>query len=179
MSVLHARVMTLAYPLSRSRWPFFALLASLVMLGAAHAFETFGNMFPCELCLRQRDVYWAAAAMAATGLVLSHVQPGGRFLMALNVLLGMVFVTGAIVAGYHAAVELGIFETGCAAGGPVDISKISMDDLNKPMAVGNCGEVPWSMLGISMAGWNALISTGLAALSFYAARGPQMRGRLA
>ena len=149
------------------------------MLGAAHAFERFGNMFPCELCLRQRDVYWAAVAMAITGLVLWRMKPQRRFLVALNVLLGMVFLTGTIVAAYHAAVEWGFFETGCAAGGPVDISKISMEDLDKPMAVGNCGEVPWSMLGISMAGWNALISAGLAGLSFYAARGTQMQGRFA
>ena len=136
-------------------------------------------MFPCELCLRQRDVYWAAAAMAITGLVLWRVKPQRRFLVALNVLLGMVFLTGTIVAGYHVAVEFGFIETGCASGGPVDISKISMDDLDKPMAVGNCGEVPWSMLGISMAGWNALISAGLAVLSFYAARSSQVQGHLA
>ena len=171
--------MILEYPLSKSRWPIFALAASLAMLAAAHAFETFGNMFPCELCLRQRDVYWAAVAMALTGLVLWRLKPQRRFLVALNVLLGMVFLTGTIVAGYHVAVEWGIFETGCAAGGPVDVSKISMEDLNAPMVVGNCGEVPWSMLGISMAGWNALISAGLAGLSFYAARGNRMQGRFA
>ena len=179
ISVLHARDMTLANLLSRSLWPVLALMASLAMLGAAHAFQQFGNMFPCELCLRQRDVYWAAAAMALTGLVLARIQPRQRFLVALNVLLGMVFVTGTIVAGYHVAVEWGFIEAGCSAAGGVDVTNLDMGDLDKPMVVGNCGEVPWSMLGISMAGWNALISAGLAICSFYAARGAQAQESLA
>lgn len=146
------------------------------MLGAAHAFETFGQMFPCELCLRQREVYWAAASMALTGLALWRFRPAKRFLVALNVLVGMVFVTGAIVAAYHVAVEWGWIQTGCS-GKPVDPSEIDLSNLNKPMAVGNCGEVPWSLLGISMAGWNALISITLAAISFYSARITQISGR--
>ena len=166
-------------PLQGWRWPAYALFASLAMLAAAHAFEEFGNMFPCELCLRQRDVYWAAVAMIVTGLALWRLKPGRRFLIALNVLLGMVFITGAIVAGYHVFVEWGLIETGCSGGGPVDVMNMDMGNLSKPMAVGNCGEVPWSMLGISMAGWNALISAGLAGVSFFAARATQMQARFA
>ena len=158
------------------RWPVFALGVSLAMLGAAHAFETFGNMFPCELCLRQREVYWAAVSMIATGLILSRLRTGRRFMVALNVLIGMVFITSAIVAAYHVAVEFGWIQSGCS-GKPIDPSEIDLSNLNKPMAVGNCGEVPWSMLGISMAGWNALISIGLAVTSFYAARLTQIQGR--
>ena len=36
------------------------------MLATAHAFERFAYLAPCQLCLRQREVYWAAVAMAAT-----------------------------------------------------------------------------------------------------------------
>ena len=46
------------------RWRLCALLASAAMLATAHAFETFGGLAPCQLCLRQREVYWAAAAVA-------------------------------------------------------------------------------------------------------------------
>lgn len=163
-------------PLKDWRWPILAGIASLAMVAAAHAFQEFGQMYPCDLCLRQREVYWAALAMAGTGLALWRIKPGRRFLIALNVLLGMVFVTGAIVAAYHVAVEWGFIITGCG-GAPVDITNIDMGSLDQPMAVGNCSEVPWSMLGISMAGWNALISLGLAVLSFYAARLTQLQGR--
>jgi len=46
-------------------WTAFALAASLGMLGAAHAFERFGGLAPCNLCLKQREAYWAAVAVAA------------------------------------------------------------------------------------------------------------------
>jgi len=161
------------------RWPVFALFASFVMLGGAHAFEQFAKLLPCELCLRQREVYWAAVAMAITGLVLWQLRPARRFLVALNVLIGMVFVTGAIVAFYHAGVELKWWQgpAGCSGGAPVDPSSIDLSKLNTPMATGSCSDIPWSMLGISMAGWNGLISAGLACLSFYAARITQIQGR--
>ena len=54
------------------RWRFFALLASATMLAAAHAFQTFGGLAPCELCLKQRAVYWVAGAIAAARERLPH-----------------------------------------------------------------------------------------------------------
>jgi disulfide bond formation protein DsbB len=42
------------------------------MLGAAHAFETFGGLAPCLLCLKQREVYWTAATVAVIAIVLSR-----------------------------------------------------------------------------------------------------------
>ena len=59
----------MAEPLSlRTAWPVLAALASAAMLAAAHAFETFGGYAPCMLCLRQREVYWAAYEGAPGGL---------------------------------------------------------------------------------------------------------------
>ena len=58
------------------RWRFFALLASAAMLATAHAFQTFGSLAPCELCLKQRTVYWVAAAIADPSLKLAHTPQG-------------------------------------------------------------------------------------------------------
>ena len=51
------------------------MLASAAMLATAHAFQTFGHLAPCTLCLKQREVYWVvlticlfAAACAAHAL---------------------------------------------------------------------------------------------------------------
>jgi len=160
-------------PLNSWRWPVLALVASLAMLGTAHGFERFAYMLPCELCLRQREVYWAVVAMAVTGLVLWKIRPARRFMTALNVMLGLVFVTGAVVAAYHAGVEWKWWQgpLGCS-GGPMDpnaIVDIDLGNLDKPMGTVSCDEAPWHLLGLSMAGWNALISAGLAAISFVAA----------
>jgi disulfide bond formation protein DsbB len=115
------RGMTRLSPLlSGWRWPVFALAASALMLAAAHAFEQFGNLAPCPLCLRQREVYWALIAMTLTGLGIWRLVPKRRFLVALNVLIGLVFVTGVVVAAYHAGVEWQIFPppTGCSRPSP-------------------------------------------------------------
>ena len=53
------------YRLMTRWWTAFALAASLAMLGAAHAFERFAGLAPCNLCLKQREVYWGAVAVAA------------------------------------------------------------------------------------------------------------------
>ncbi|MEL7130348.1 MAG: disulfide bond formation protein B [Pseudomonadota bacterium] len=160
-----------AQSLAGPSWPLYAILASLAMLTGAHMFEVFGKMAPCALCLRQRDVYWAATGMAVAGLILWQRQPSGRYLVALNVMLGLVFLTGAIVAAYHMGVEWKWWAgpAGCSGSGNVDLEGIDLlAALDRKLATVSCSEAPWRMLGISMAGYNAAISAGLAILSFVA-----------
>jgi disulfide bond formation protein DsbB len=157
------------------RWPVGATLVSLAMLATAHAVEHFAQLAPCPLCLRQRDVYWALAAMGIVGLVLWRLRPTRRFLTALNIMIGLVFVTGAIVAAFHTGVEYGWWEApaGCAAGEAVSTDDILRGDLletmDTPTATVSCTTAVWHLFGLSMAGWNALVSAGLAAISFLAA----------
>ncbi|MEO1472565.1 MAG: disulfide bond formation protein B [Pseudomonadota bacterium] len=155
--------------LSRTVWPIAAALASLAMLGAAHAFERFAFLAPCPLCLRQREVYWAVIAMVVTGLILAQLRTTPRFLNALNALIGLAFFAGAMVAGYHAGVEWGLLPApaGCEGGGAVDLLSDDLG-LGERIATESCKDAPWHFLGLSMAVWNALISLGLAALSVMA-----------
>ena len=157
-------------------WPVAAVIVSALMLAAAHGFETFGKLYPCPLCLRQREVYWALIAMTLTGLVLWKVRPTRRFLVALNVLIGLVFGVGMVVAFYHSGVEWKIFPppAGCAAEGNVDL--MDMGSLDQPITVHACTDAPFYFLGLSMAGWNGVVSAILAVLSFIAA-GATFRGR--
>lgn len=151
------------------RWPAFAILASAAMLAAAHIFESVFGMFPCPLCLRQREVYWALIAMTVTGLTWWRFVPKWRFLVALNVLIGLVFVVGVVVAFYHSGVEWKIFPppAGCSAGAGVD--PFAMGDLDQTFVLPACNEAPFYFLGLSMAGWNGVISAVLAGISFSAA----------
>ena len=153
------------------RWPALALAASLAMLAAAHAFERFAFLAPCPLCLRQREVYWAVVAMTVTALILWQFRQNRRFMMAFDVMLGLVFLTGAIVAGFHAGVEWKFWPApeGCT-GESIDINAIDFSKLDERQAVVSCSEAPWSLLGLSMAGWNAIISLGLSLVSFRAAQ---------
>ena len=159
--------------LSGWRWPALAILASLGMLGAAHLFERVFLLDPCPLCLKQREVYWAVAAMALTGLGLSSMRPTRRFLPALNILIALVFLVGAVVALYHVGVENGWLTapSGCAAGASREEIISAPINLDAPVATASCTDVAWQFLGLSMAAWNAIVSVGLAGLSLLAARG--------
>ena len=140
------------------------------MLAAAHVFERVFMFAPCPLCLRQREVYWAIAAMATTALLLWQIRQNRRFILSVNVMLGLVFLTGAVVAGYHAGVEWGLLPapSGCAAGA-VDVEGVNFDNLNAAQATESCTEAPFYIAGLSMAGWNAVASIALSAISFRAA----------
>ena len=109
------------------RWRFFALLSSGAMLAAAHAFQTFGGLAPCELCLKQRTVYWVAAAIAAVAMVIVRMPGGPRWRAATCWLLALVFLASVGVAGYHAGVEWKFWPgpQSCSGGGTLSANKIS------------------------------------------------------
>lgn len=150
------------------RWRLTAFLASAGMLAIAHAFQTFGGLAPCLLCLRQREVYWVALAIALAGMLITRMQGGGRWRGPFALLLGLVFLAGAGVAAYHAGAEWKFWPgpTACAAtAGPLTADSMSAILQGETLEIPRCDEAPWVFLGLSMAGWNVLISLGLAALS--------------
>lgn len=155
-------------------WLVTAGLASAGMLGAAHAFETFGGLLPCHLCFVQRDVYWVAASVAALGLVLTSRRVDWAKRTA-TILLALIFLTGAGIAAYHAGVEWKWWPgpSSCSGGGAVNAGDISRFLAGDKARAPQCDQAAWVWLGLSMAGWNCLISLGLAGLSGLAVR----RGR--
>lgn len=155
-------------------WPAIALSVSAAMLAAAHAFERFGGFAPCLLCLKQREVYWVAGfvALLGIGLLRAPRAKGLRPWLALG--LAVVFLFGASLAAFHAGVEWKWWPGPAAcsgAGGSVsslDMSGLLDGTLKvRPPA---CDKAAWRLLGLSMAGWNALASLGFAALGILAWR---------
>lgn len=153
-------------------WRLCALAASAAMLAIAHAFETFGGFAPCTLCLRQREVYWIAGALALASMVLVRAPGGPRWREATCWLLGLVFLVGAGIAVYHAGAEWKFWPgpAACASvGGGVNARAMAELLGGAKIRPPACDEAPWVFLGLSMAGWNALISLALAGLSAAAA----------
>ena len=151
-------------------WIAVALLASAAMLGAAHAFETFGGLSPCELCLKEREVYWVAMAAAAAGLALEFTPVKARRWVCAA--LALIFLFGAGLATYPAGAEWKFWPgPASCSGGAMHASAADMARLlsGKAMHAPSCDAAAWIFLGISMAGWNALISLGLAVSSAVAA----------
>jgi disulfide bond formation protein DsbB len=149
------------------RWRFFALMASGFMLATAHAFQTFGGMAPCELCLKQRTVYWVALAIAAVAMVVVRMPGGPRLREASCWLLALVFLTSVGVAGYHAGVEWKYWPgpASCSGGGTVSVAALKdlLNGVGQKMPA--CDKPAWVFAGLSMAGWNTVASLILVALS--------------
>jgi len=166
------------YRLLTRWWTAFALAASLALLGAAHAFERFGGLAPCNLCLKQREVYWGAVAIALTATLWHLVSRGSRGTPRIAAfLLAVVFATGAITAVFHMGGEMKWWElpATCSGGGDVNLEGLAAlalgtGPIEKPVF---CDAVTWRFLGLSMAGWNALISAALAVFSLLAAKRPK------
>ncbi|MCM8557698.1 disulfide bond formation protein B [Sphingomicrobium sediminis] len=131
-----------------------ALLVPALLLGGAIGSQIFGGLTPCEMCIWQRWPHGAAILLALGGYLLK----GQRRLMVMLAALAIA-VSGGIGV-YHAGVELDIFEglTSCASTTAGGLDTI----MGAPIV--RCDAVQWEFLGISMAGWNAIISLGAAAL---------------
>lgn len=156
-------------------WPWAAIAASVLMLATAHAFQHFGNLPPCALCLRQREVYWGAITIGVIGLAAARFAPRLHIPRATAALLAVAFLAGAGVAFYHAGAEYkfwpGPASCQAAVTGTVDVP-MDGDLLGSVQILPRCDEAPWSMFGISMAGYNGLISLILAAVSLTLAFAP-------
>ena len=134
-----------------------ALLVPAGLLGGALFSQYVGGLYPCEMCYWQRWPH-GAAILLALGAIATRANVSRSRVLVLVAALA-VAVSGAIGV-YHAGVELGYWEgiTLCTASG----AKSLQDILSTPLV--RCDQVQWDFLGVSMAGWNAIISLGGAAL---------------
>lgn len=168
---MNVRVFSL---LIMARWPLIALAASAFMLSAAHVFETVWKLPPCALCLHQREAYWAAGSIALIAAIAERFRDDVLSQRAFALLLTCAFGAGAVIGGFHFGVEYKWWPglAACAGGGNYDTSADLLGALSKSMDVPACDKVAWSLLGVSMAGWNTLISLGLMGVSFTRALTP-------
>ena len=86
-----------------------------------------------------------------------------------------IFLAGAITATFHAGGEQGWWAlpaTCLGVTGPIDTTNI-LAQLEVGHSGPSCADIPWSWLGLSMAGWNAVISAMLAGFSLAAAARPR------
>ena len=127
-----------------------AFVIPVTLLAGALGSQYLGGLHPCEMCYWQRWPHGAAILLAAAAFAL---PARARTLTALAALA--IAISGAIGV-YHAGVEMGWWQglTTCTAGGA-----LSLDQLMKVPLI-RCDQIQWSMFGVSMAGWNAIISLG-------------------
>jgi disulfide bond formation protein DsbB len=139
-----------------------ALLLPMALLGGALSSQYLGGLVPCEMCYWQRWPH--AAAILLAGLAFTAPPPSQRSRTLVLLAAAAIAISGAIGV-YHAGVELGIFEglTTCTSMASGATNAELLNSIMKAPLV-RCDQVQFAFLGISMAGWNAILSLGGAAV---------------
>jgi disulfide bond formation protein DsbB len=133
----------------------------LTILIGAWIFE-YAGYAPCELCLMQRWAYYVGIPMAA---FLGLANP--RWITPGLIALGLILTANAVFGVFHAGVEWKFWDgpSTCSGGGALSDG---LPNLMKPGVM--CNEPALRILGLSLAGWNAIICGALAVLAFRATR---------
>lgn len=158
-----------------ARLSLFLCLVSAAALGSAFYLQHVEGLAPCILCIWQRWPYAAGGALALLAFLLirQHGRARGPDLWAATPLLlsALAFAVGAGIAAFHVGVEQtwwdGLAE--CSGAGDADtVEGLKAQLLGAPVV--RCDEVAWDLYGISLAGYNLLLSLVLAVVSWIGAR---------
>ena len=140
-----------------------ALLLPAALLAGAYGSQYWGGLYPCEMCWWQRYAHMAALVPAALAFTAPAESSRSRNL---TLLAALGIAISGVIGVYHAGVEAKIFEgfTTCTSlvkpgGSTADLLK---QITHAPLI--RCDQVQYRFLGISLAGWNAILSLGGAAL---------------
>jgi disulfide bond formation protein DsbB len=151
---------------ARAAGPLIAFI-SLSALAGAYFFQYVVGLAPCPLCLYQRIPH---AILVALGLAILALSRKPKLAAGAIFLASLIYLASASVAFYHAGVEQhwwASFLEACTA--QIDSKSDNLlQQIEQTRAV-RCDSVPWQMFGVSMAGYNAILSLIMALYAFVAA----------
>ena len=144
----------MAPAIRQAQW--LALAVPAALLGGAYVSQYVFGLFPCEMCWWQRYPHFVALALALLAL---FAPPRGLWLA----LAALAILVSGLIGAFHAGVEYGWWQgltacTNAIEGGGLDAI------MNAPLV--RCDQAPWTLFGISLAGFNFLVSTGTAMVIF-------------
>ena len=153
------------------------LVIAAATIAGAWFFQLVLEILPCPMCLEQRYAYYFTIPFAVlVALAAAKGAPRSMVLAGLAV-LALVALGNAVFGGYHAGVEWGFWPgpTDCTGSG-FDPGKAGslLENLDKVKVI-RCDEVQFRFLGISLAGYNALISLLMAAIAGWGITGATKR----
>lgn len=140
-----------------------ALAALATAWTAQHGFD----LYPCELCLYQRLPYIGIVSLSALTLI-PAVDPKARQLA--SFICGLLFLATASTALFHIGVEQEWWQSTCA---PTGGQSFSIDDIRSALlqpGLPACNDIQFTLLGLSMAGYNMFAGLIFAAACLWAAR---------
>ncbi len=145
-----------------SRVALLILAAACAVLGGAFYFQYGVGILPCKLCLQERYAYYAAVPLGLLAIFLP-----GRFARLLLAILALAFLGNALLGAYHAGVEWHFWAgpDDCSGGTAIPTNAGSLLSQLETAKVISCSEAGWRFAGISLAGWNTMISLILASMA--------------
>jgi disulfide bond formation protein DsbB len=138
------------------------LIATAVIL-AALAFEHVGGYTPCPLCLQQRYAYYLGIPALAAALALlrfAHTKAAGAAVLAA---VALAFLVNAGLGIYQAGAEWKFWDPPATCASPTELPTFDLKTMQLDRVPATCGVASWRFLGLSFAGWNAVLSAGLSA----------------
>jgi disulfide bond formation protein DsbB len=155
------------------------LVAAAALIAAGGAATLLGAYFfqyvlglpPCPLCLEQRIAYYVSVPLA---IVLGFAAAKGAPrppLMAGFAVIALAMVYNAGLGLYHAGVEWKWWPGPRECTGEIGNLGAGGDLLGQLQSISlvRCDEAAWRFLGLSLAGYNVLISLALAAVAAWGA----------
>jgi disulfide bond formation protein DsbB len=153
-----------------SKLGLLAALGSGALLGGAYYFQYVMGLSPCEMCYWQRYPHMVAIVVGLLALA-SFAWPRLALVFMLTAITALIVTAG--IGVFHAGVEYHWWAGPQACSGTVPTG-LSPEELKKYLfgaKMVRCDQTAWSMAGVSMAGWNAILSGALAILLAWATAG--------
>ncbi|MEO1045957.1 MAG: disulfide bond formation protein B [Pseudomonadota bacterium] len=134
-----------------------------LITGALISQYVFG-LYPCEMCIWQRWPHYGAILLAGVSLLVSSRDIAKLF----TALAGLAILGSGLIGGFHAGVEYGWWEgiTACSTGFEQGLDADQIMDAILDAPIIRCDAAPWDFYGISLAGFNFLLSLGAAIAIF-------------
>ncbi len=147
------------------------LIVGFATIGGAWAFQIYGDLVPCPLCYIGRWQYYAGLPLALLALLLA--ARNADLASILLILVALAFAAGAVFSAWHAGIEWKFWPgpDTCASGSGSPSTAGGLLSQMRTTRVVPCDEAAWRLFGISLAGYNAIISTGIAGLALRARKG--------
>jgi len=147
-----------------------AVVGAATILGAYY-FEYVLHYQPCPLCLDQRIPYYVGIPLALIVALAAKFAAPRPLVIAGFAALALAMAVGAALAAYHAGVEWHFWAGPQECSGDPNFGRAGsvLDQLNTVIVV-RCDEAAWRLFGVSLAGYNAVISAALACVALWGLR---------
>jgi len=166
---------SISAPPRRRAWiAAFLTVAIAATVGSALAFQYIGGYIPCKLCYEQRIPYYVGIPVMALALLASVARLPAWVSRVLLAIGGLLMLYGLYLGVYHSGVEWGWWPgpTDCTdVAGPVDTGGNGVLDALDKFVPPSCDKAALRILGLSLAGWQAIAALILGTVAFKGAFG--------